>query len=127
MQRRELIKNLTVLPLAGGIIGAGIPLGDAKAAPPPRRDLFKELGVRTFINAAGTLTFMTGSLMHDYVVETIQQTSKDFCLLDELQDKVGERIAQMVVARHETIAWEEVTVLEETERGDGGFGHTGKN
>ena len=35
MQRRELIKNLTVLPLAGGIIGAGIPLGDAKAAPPP--------------------------------------------------------------------------------------------
>ena len=96
MQRRELIKNLTVLPLAGGIIGAGIPLGDAKAAPPPRRDLFKELGVRTFINAAGTLTFMTGSLMHDYVVETIQQTSKDFCLLDELQDKVGERIAQMV-------------------------------
>jgi dUTP pyrophosphatase len=39
----------------------------------------------------------------------------------------GERIAQMVVARHETIAWEEVEVLEETERGEGGFGHTGNN
>jgi dUTP pyrophosphatase len=38
----------------------------------------------------------------------------------------GERIAQMVVARHETIAWEEVGTLEATERGEGGFGHTGK-
>lgn len=40
--------------------------------------------------------------------------------------KDGERIAQMVVARHETVAWEEVEVLDETERGEGGFGHTGK-
>jgi dUTP pyrophosphatase len=38
----------------------------------------------------------------------------------------GERIAQMVVARHETIAWEEVETLEATERGEGGFGHTGR-
>jgi dUTP pyrophosphatase len=38
----------------------------------------------------------------------------------------GERIAQMVVARHETIVWEEVTILDETARGEGGFGHTGK-
>ncbi len=38
----------------------------------------------------------------------------------------GERIAQMLVARHETISWEEVTILDETERGEGGFGHTGK-
>ena len=40
--------------------------------------------------------------------------------------KDGERVAQMVVIRHETIAWEEVTVLDETARGAGGFGHTGK-
>ena len=39
---------------------------------------------------------MTGSLMHDYVLETINSTSKDFCLLDELQDKVGEKIASLV-------------------------------
>lgn len=38
----------------------------------------------------------------------------------------GERIAQLVVAKHETIFWEEVTVLDETERGEGGFGSTGK-
>lgn len=38
----------------------------------------------------------------------------------------GERIAQMVVAKYETVTWDEVSSLEETERGDGGFGSTGK-
>lgn len=38
----------------------------------------------------------------------------------------GERICQMVIAKHETINWKEVKVLEETVRGAGGFGHTGK-
>ena len=37
----------------------------------------------------------------------------------------GERIAQMVIARHETVDWDEVESLDETERGSGGFGHTG--
>ena len=38
----------------------------------------------------------------------------------------GERIAQMVIARHEQAVWKEVEVLDETERGAGGFGHTGR-
>ncbi|RLZ10526.1 dUTP diphosphatase [Faecalibacter macacae] len=38
----------------------------------------------------------------------------------------GERIAQLVIAKHETIAWEQVETLDETERGAGGFGSTGK-
>lgn len=38
----------------------------------------------------------------------------------------GERIAQMVIARHEQVEWEQVEILDETERGAGGFGHTGK-
>ncbi len=38
----------------------------------------------------------------------------------------GERIAQLVIAKHETISWEQVEVLDETERGEGGFGSTGK-
>ena len=51
-------------------------------------------------------------------------------LLVNLSDKPfviepGERIAQMVVARHETVEWEEVEVLDDTERGAGGFGSTG--
>ncbi len=96
MKRRDLIKNLSVLPLAGGIFGSMIP-ASAKASPPAKkRDLYSELGIRTFINAAGTLTFMTGSLMHDYVLDAINSSSKEFCLLDELQDKVGERIAKLV-------------------------------
>ena len=40
--------------------------------------------------------------------------------------KTGERIAQMVVARHEIVSWQEVAELGTTERGAGGFGHTGK-
>ena len=39
----------------------------------------------------------------------------------------GERIAQMVIARHEQATWQEVEVLDDTERGAGGFGHTGKS
>ena len=39
----------------------------------------------------------------------------------------GDRIAQMVIAKHEIAEWEEVDSLEDTERGEGGFGHTGKN
>jgi D-glucosaminate-6-phosphate ammonia-lyase len=98
MKRRDLIKGLSVLPLAGGVIGAAVPF-ESKALPPgPKRDLFKELGVRTFINAAGTYTFMTGSLMHEEVVDAIRSTSHEFCLLDELQDKVGEKIAVLTKA-----------------------------
>ena len=39
----------------------------------------------------------------------------------------GERIAQMVVAKYEKVSWKEVAMLDETERGEGGFGHTGRN
>lgn len=49
----------------------------------------------------------------------INLSSKDFVIED------GERIAQMVIAKHETIEWETVEELPSTERGEGGFGHTG--
>src|SRR6476620_5394075 len=100
MKRRQLLRNLSFLPFAGGIFGSIVPFETTKANSRSRgkRDLYKELGVRTFINAAGTYTFMTGSLMHDYVVDTIMGASKDFCILDELQDKAGEKIAQMTHA-----------------------------
>jgi len=96
MQRRELLKFFSLVPMAGS--AALIPWAPANAAPPPsvKRDFFKELGVRTFINAAGTYTMMTGSLMHDYVIDAIQYGATEFCMLDELQDKVGEKIAALV-------------------------------
>ncbi|MGC4038101.1 MAG: aminotransferase class V-fold PLP-dependent enzyme [Chitinophagaceae bacterium] len=100
MKRRDILKKLSLLPFAGGLAGSILPSESvsAKAASPANRDLFKELGIRTFINAAGTYTFMTGSLMHDFVTDTIKTASKEFCLLDEVQDKVGEKIAAMTHA-----------------------------
>ncbi|HKO81872.1 MAG TPA: hypothetical protein VJU78_15810, partial [Chitinophagaceae bacterium] len=93
MKRRDLLKGISALPFAGGILGTIAPFESNALPPGAKRNLFKELGVRTFINAAGTYTFMTGSLMRKEVVEAIRSTSHDFCLLDELQDKVGEKIA----------------------------------
>ncbi|MGI8634103.1 MAG: selenocysteine synthase, partial [Segetibacter sp.] len=103
MKRRDIIKKLSMLPLAGGIASSILPLKATATAPPAKRDLLKELGVRTFINARGTITFMTGSLMHDYVLEAINNSSKEYCMLDELQDKVGERIAIMSHAEAATV------------------------
>jgi L-seryl-tRNA(Ser) seleniumtransferase len=63
---------------------------------PAGRDYFRELGVRPFINAAGTYTAMTASLMPPEVVDAINYASKHYVMLDELHDKVGERIAALV-------------------------------
>lgn len=95
MKRREVIKNLTVLPVSGALLASALPIGaimPSCAAPAAsKRKLFEELGLRTFINAAGTYTAMTGSLMHDEVKEAWNTSSEEFVLLDEVQDKVGEK------------------------------------
>ncbi|QHT66547.1 aminotransferase class V-fold PLP-dependent enzyme [Rhodocytophaga rosea] len=96
LNRRKLIKHLSSLPLLGGIAGSSIPLTSALATPKAKRDVVKELGIRTFINAAGTYTAMTASLMPEEVMETIQAASHEFMMLEEVQDKVGERIAKLV-------------------------------
>jgi L-seryl-tRNA(Ser) seleniumtransferase len=99
LNRRELLRRLSSFPVIGGIVGSVAPFS-VLAAPaqktPPKRDVFKELGVRTFINAAGTYTAMTGSLMRDEVMDAINFASKEFCMLDEVQDKVGEKLAKLV-------------------------------
>jgi L-seryl-tRNA(Ser) seleniumtransferase len=99
MKRRDIIKGLTLLPFSGGVLG-GTLLPESVSAKTrySSHDLFKELGVRTFINARGTITAMSGSLMHDYVLDAIYNSSGEFCMIEELQDKVGERIAAMVHA-----------------------------
>lgn len=107
MKRRDVIKNLSILPAAGVIMGSTAPFGSAVASPSlpaaAKPDLFKELGVRTFINARGTITAISGCLMHDYVMDAINSSSKKFCMIDELQDKVGEKIAEMVHAEAATV------------------------
>jgi L-seryl-tRNA(Ser) seleniumtransferase len=94
-----MLKGLSVMPLGAVLAGSALPLsGIAAPKPEASRNLFQELGLRTFINAAGTYTGLTGSTMHDYVVETIRDSSTQFCMLEELQDKVGERLAKMTHA-----------------------------
>lgn len=95
MKRRDLIKYLSVAPVAGAAIGTGIPFQALAKSTSVKRDVIKELGLRTFINAAGTYTTMTASLMHDEVVDTIQSASHHFVMINEVQDKVGEKIAAM--------------------------------
>ena len=106
MKRRDLIKGLSVLPLAGGILSVESATGaEVKAVVTTgvKRDLFKELGIRTFINARATLTLMTGSLMQDEVIDAINNSSKRYCMLDEVQDKVGEKIAELCHAEAATV------------------------
>ena len=102
--RRTLIKRLAGLPLVGGIFGAGIFAHTPEPEPWVRRDYFKELGCRTFINAAGTYTFMTGCLMRPEVIEAYNYATNEYVLLDDLQDKVGERIASLLHCEAATIS-----------------------
>ncbi len=101
--RRKLLKNLSSLPLVGSLFGTGLVTGAAALPTAPARDYFKELGVRTFINAAGTYTAMTGSLMPEAVSDAIKFATGDYVNLDELQDKVGERIAELVHCDYATV------------------------
>jgi len=97
MKRRDIIKSLTLLPLAGGVIGGILPSESVFAEPrAPKRDFFKELGVTPIINAGATMTFLSGSLMMPEVLEAINSTSHDFANMYELQDKVGAKMAEML-------------------------------
>lgn len=91
------------LPLVGGLFSTGLIAATPAPVPGVRRDYFKELGVRTFINAAGTYTFMTGCLMHPEVIDAYNYATNEFVLLDDLQDKVGERIAKLLRCEAATI------------------------
>lgn len=59
-------------------------------------NIYEELGVRPIINASGTVTRYGGSLMSAEVLETMRIASQQFCVLDELHEKAGERIAKML-------------------------------
>ena len=103
MKRRDLLKYASMLPIGTGVAAGLIPIKVFAKAPAAKRNILKELGIRTFVNAAGTYTAMTASLMHDEVVETIKQSAKQFAMLDEVQDKVGEKIAELCHAESATV------------------------
>jgi len=65
-------------------------------SPSSERDFFRELGVQTFINAAGTYTLLSASLMLPEVVAAMSYAAKHFVDIDELQTAAGERIAELL-------------------------------
>ncbi len=105
--RRKALKTLSALPLVGSILGPSILTAkgiEETVATPMVRNFFKELGLRTFINAAGTYTSMTGSLMHKEVTDAIEYAATEYVNIDELQDKVGERIAELLQCEYATVS-----------------------
>jgi len=82
----------------------------------PRSGLAIKKGI-TVLNSPGTID---ADYRGQICVILINFSSEDFIIEN------GERICQMVIARHEKAEWLSVEVLEDTERGAGGFGHTGK-
>jgi L-seryl-tRNA(Ser) seleniumtransferase len=91
--RRTFLGTLAGLPYIGGFVSGQ---GAAAADAPRARDVLQELGVRTFINAAGTFTAMSGSLMAPEVMTAMQAASRKFVKLDELHNAVGKRIAELL-------------------------------
>ena len=103
--RRKALKSLISIPFIGGVLSSNELLSHHNEnLVKLNRDYFKELGIRTFINAAGTYTSMTGSLMPKEVIDAINYGSLEYVNLDELQDKVGERIAELLECEYATVS-----------------------
>lgn len=111
---------VTLRPLERGLVKTGLfielPAG-YEAQVRPRSGLALKKGV-TVLNSPGTID---SDYRGEICVILINLSQDDFVIND------GERIAQMVVARHEQAELVEVKELSDTERGAGGFGHTGSN
>lgn len=100
-----------------------VPTGLFIALPPgfeaqvrPRSGLAIKKGI-TVLNSPGTID---ADYRGEICIILVNLSAETFVIED------GERVAQMVIARHEQAAWQPVEVLDDTERGAGGFGHTGK-
>ena len=117
--RANLLEPIELAPLARCVVPTGLyiqlPRG-MEAQIRPRSGLALRKGV-TVLNAPGTID---ADYRGELCVILVNLSAEPFIISD------GERIAQMVVARHEHVEWKCADVLDETERGAGGFGHTGK-
>lgn len=117
--RANLEQPITLAPLQRGLVPTGLfmalPAG-YEAQVRPRSGLALKKGI-TVLNSPGTID---ADYRGEICVILVNLSDQPFVIED------GERIAQLVVARHEQVEWEPVEVLDETLRGEGGFGHTGK-
>jgi L-seryl-tRNA(Ser) seleniumtransferase len=87
------MQGAVALPAASAAVLSGVMPAEAARS---KRDLLAELNVRPFINAAGTYTTHSGSLMRPEVMEAINYASQYFVEVEELHDAVGKRIATLV-------------------------------
>ena len=114
----EFAKHTIVFQLERKLIGTGLhialPVG-YEAQVRPRSGLALKHGI-TVLNTPGTVD---ADYRGEIMVLLVNLSSEDFTVND------GERIAQMVIARHEQGEFIVVDELDETERGEGGYGHTG--
>ncbi|MCE5174835.1 MAG: dUTP diphosphatase [Bacteroidales bacterium] len=117
--RANIDEPIILKPLERKLIPTGLfielPVG-YEAQIRPRSGLAIKKGV-TVLNTPGTID---ADYRGEICVILINLSKEDFLIED------GERICQMVIAAHEQAEWNQVEVLNETERGAGGFGHTGK-
>ncbi|MBR1595235.1 MAG: dUTP diphosphatase [Phocaeicola sp.] len=117
--RANLDEPVVMKPLERCLIPTGLYISLPKgfeAQVRPRSGLAIKHGIGV-LNSPGTID---ADYRGEIRVILVNLSSEPFTIQD------GERIAQMVIARHEQVEWEQVDVLDETERGAGGFGHTGK-
>lgn len=117
--RANLEREFILKPLQRTLIPTGIfielPAG-YEAQIRPRSGLALKNGI-TVLNSPGTID---ADYRGEIKILLVNLSDQPFSI------KNGERICQMVIAKHEQISWTEVDSLEDTSRGDGGFGHTGK-
>ena len=116
--RANLEDKVVLSPLGRVIVKTGLfielPVG-YEAQVRPRSGLAAKKGITVF-NAPGTID---ADYRGEIGVILVNLSKEAFVIND------GERIAQLVIAKHECAEWQEVEVLEESDRGEGGFGSTG--
>lgn len=116
--RANLEEEITLPPMGRSIIKTGLhialPIG-YEAQVRPRSGLAAKKGI-TVLNAPGTID---ADYRGEIGVILVNLSNDPFVVKD------GERIAQLVIAKHERITWQETTKLDETQRGQAGFGSTG--
>lgn len=116
--RANITEPIVLKPLERCLVPTGLYMAlpeGYEAQVRPRSGLALKKGI-TVLNSPGTID---ADYRGEVGVILVNLSSEDFVIED------GERIAQMVIARYEQVEWEAVEVLTDTERGAGGFGHTG--
>ena len=116
--RADLQKPLTLNPLQRMLIPTGLYIAlpeGYECQARPRSGLAVKHGI-TVLNSPGTID---ADYRGELKILLVNLSDTPFVI------EPGERIAQLVVAKHEHVEWSEVEVLDETERGEGGFGSTG--